>query len=55
MMITLPGKKLASIEVLMSVGDTPDSEVSMCSIVEGNIDNYLKSKNYNKLYIQEKK
>jgi curli biogenesis system outer membrane secretion channel CsgG len=54
MMITLPGKKLASIEVLMSVGDTPDSEVSMCSIIEGNIDSYLKAKNYNKLYIQEK-
>ncbi|HIC43886.1 MAG TPA: curli production assembly protein CsgG, partial [Sulfurimonas sp.] len=27
MMITLPGKKLASIKVLMSVGDTPESEV----------------------------
>jgi len=55
MMITLPGKKLATIKVEMSVGDTPESEVSMCSIVDGNLDTYLKSKKYETLYIQEKK
>jgi len=55
MMITLPGKKLAGIEVLMSVGDTPDSEVSMCSIISGNLDGYLKTKKFDSLYIQEKK
>jgi len=55
MMITLPGKKLASIEVLMSVGDTPDSEVSMCSMVDGNLDSYIKTKKYENLYVQEKK
>ncbi len=55
MMITLPGKKIATIEVLMSVGDTPESEVSMCSIVEGNLDTYLKTKKYDALYIQEPK
>ncbi len=54
MMITLPGKKLARIKVLMSVGDTPDSEVSMCSIVSGDLGTYLKSKKFNDLYIQEK-
>lgn len=54
MMITLPGKKLATIKVLMSVGDTPDSEVSMCSVVSGNLDSYLKTKTFNDLYIQEK-
>lgn len=54
MMITLPGKKLATIKVLMSVGGTPDSEVSMCSVVSGNLDSYLKTKNFNDLYIQEK-
>lgn len=54
MMITLPGKKLATIKVLMSVGDTPDTEVSMCSIVSGNLDSYLKTKKFNDLYIQEK-
>ena len=55
MMITLPGKKLATIRVDMSVGDTPDTEVSMCSIVSGNLDSYLKSKKFEALYIQEKK
>lgn len=55
MMITLPGKKLASIKVLMSVGDTPDTEVSMCNIVSGNLDSYLKTKQFGQLYIQEKK
>lgn len=54
MMITLPGKKLATIKVLMSVGDTPDSEVSMCSLVSGDLGSYLKSKNFDDLYIQEK-
>jgi len=55
MMITLPGKKLASIKVLMSVGDTPDSEVSMCEISSGSLDSYLKTKKFSSLYIQEKK
>jgi len=55
MMITLPGKKLASIEVLMSVGDTPESEVSMCQLVDGNIQSYLKTKKFDNLYIQEQK
>lgn len=55
MMITLPGKKLASIQVLVSVGDTPDTEVSMCELVSGNLDSYLKTKKFDNLYIQEKK
>ncbi len=55
MMITLPGKKVATIEVLMSVGETPESEVSMCSIVDGNLDSYIKTKKFDKLYIQEMK
>lgn len=55
MMITLPGKKIASIKVLMSVGDTPDSEVSLCTVVEGDLSVYIKAKKYDTLYIQEKK
>ncbi len=53
MMIRLPGKKIASIKVLMSVGDTPDSEVSMCTVVSGSLDRYIKAKDYKSLYIQE--
>jgi curli biogenesis system outer membrane secretion channel CsgG len=55
MMITLPGKKIASVKVLMSVGDTADSEVSICSIVEGDLSAYIKAKKYDGLFIQEKK
>ncbi len=54
MMITLPGKKIASIKVLMSVGDTADSEVSICSIVEGDLSAYIKAKKYDGLFIQER-
>jgi len=55
MMITLPGKKIASVKVLMSVGDTADAEVSICSIVEGDLSAYIKAKKYDGLFIQEKK
>jgi len=55
MMITLPGKKLATIKVLTTVGNTADSEVSVCAITDGNLDLYLKEKKFDKLYIQENK
>ncbi len=55
MMITLPGKKIATIKVLTTVGDTPESEVSLCTIVEGDLSAYIKAKKYDTLYIQEKK
>jgi curli biogenesis system outer membrane secretion channel CsgG len=55
MMITLPGKKIANVKVVMSVGDTADSEVSICSIVEGDLSTYIKAKKYDGLFIQEKK
>jgi len=55
MMITLPGKKIASIKVVMSVGDTAESEVSICSIVKGDLSTYIKAKKYDGLFIQEKK
>ncbi len=53
MYITLPGKPIGKVEVLTSFGDTAESEVSMCSIIEGNIDSYIKSQDYSSLYIQE--
>jgi curli production assembly/transport component CsgG len=55
MMITLPGKKIARVKVVMSVGDTAESEVSICSIVEGDLSAYIKAKNYDGLFIQEKR
>ncbi len=51
MMITLPGRKIATLEVSATLGDTPANEVSLCTLKEGAIDkNSLSS-----LYIQPKK
>ena len=55
MMMSLPGKKIATIEVEATLGDTPDTEVSLASVVEGSIQSYIESKDYSKLYIQEGK
>ena len=38
MFIELPGKVVGEIKIEMTLGDTPQSEVSMASIVEGNLD-----------------
>jgi len=51
-MITLPGKKLATIEVAMTTGDTPENEVSFASVVDGDLDTYVKNKTFSALYIQ---
>jgi curli biogenesis system outer membrane secretion channel CsgG len=53
MYITLPGKQLGVIQVISSFGDTAESEVSICSLVQGNIDTNIKSQDYANLYIQE--
>ncbi len=52
MMMTLPGKKLAKIEIINTLGDTPESEVSLAKIISGDINSYIKSKDFTKLYIQ---
>jgi len=54
-MITLPGKKLASIKIVSTLGDTPETEVSLASITDGNLDSYIKKKDFSNLYIQVKK
>ena len=53
MMITLPGKKIATIEVAMLAGDTPETEISLCDIIEGDLSSYIKSQDFQHLYIQE--
>ena len=52
MMMTLPGKKLATIEIVSTMGDTPESEVSLATIKEGDLKSYLSSKDFSQLYIQ---
>lgn len=53
MFITLPGKKIASIKAIASAGDTPANEVSFCEITEGDLKQYIASKDFSSLYISE--
>ncbi len=53
--ITLPGKKVASIEIVTTLGDTPESEVSLATITDGDLNSYIKKKDFSNLYIQPKK
>ncbi len=55
MMITLPGRKIATLKVVTCAGDTPENEVSLCEVVDGReaIAPYLKTKDFSNLYIGE--
>ncbi len=53
MMITLPGNQLGKIKAVMSLGDTPESEVTLCDIVEGDFSEYISSNKFDQLFIQE--
>ena len=53
MMITLPGTKIGKIKVVMSIGDNPETEVTFCNIIKGDLSAFISSKNFNQLYIQE--
>jgi hypothetical protein len=37
-LVELPGKQIGKIEVLMTGGDTPETEYSFVSVIEGEID-----------------
>jgi curli biogenesis system outer membrane secretion channel CsgG len=54
-MITLPGKKIASIEIITTLGDTPETEVSLATISTGSIENYIAKNDFSNIYIQIKK
>jgi len=55
MYITLPGKPIGNIEVITTLGDTPLNEVSIASIISGDLSKYITSGNFTSLYIQESK
>lgn len=48
-MIELPGKQVGKVKVLMSAGDTPETEYSFVTFVEGEID----KDNFGNYYIEE--
>jgi hypothetical protein len=55
MYINLPGKPIGNIEVLSTLGDTPQSEVSIASILSGDLSQHISSGDFTSLYIQEVK
>jgi curli biogenesis system outer membrane secretion channel CsgG len=54
MLITLPGKTIAELEVQQTVGDTVENEVSLCTLSGGELQAFQSSKNFSKLYVQPK-
>lgn len=52
MMMTLPGKKIGVIKIISTLGDTPDTEVSLASIENGDLKSYVTAKDFTNLYIQ---
>jgi curli biogenesis system outer membrane secretion channel CsgG len=52
MMITLPGKKIATISIVATIGDTPLNEVSLAKIESGDLKSYIDAKDFSTLYIQ---
>jgi curli biogenesis system outer membrane secretion channel CsgG len=53
MMINLPGKHIATLKSVMLVGDTTESEVTLCQVVSGDLNPFLLSKDFSALYVQE--
>jgi len=51
--INLPGKRLGSLRTVSSSGDSPRNEVTFCSLVEGNLNEYIKKSDFSDLYITE--
>jgi len=51
MEIVLPGKKIAAIKVVSLIGDSPENEVSLCEVVEGDLSSYIAKKDFSGLYI----
>ncbi len=52
MMITLPGKKVATIKILTTLGDTPETEVSLAEITHGDLSQFIANKDFSSLYIE---
>lgn len=52
--ITLPGKKIAELQVVDTYGKTQRDEVSFCRVVSGDLSAYIASGKYEALQVEEK-
>lgn len=50
-MITLPGKKVGEVEIVQTIGNTPDTEVSLARVLSGSIKSQISNKDFSNLYI----
>lgn len=55
MWITLPGKEVATIEAVMSMGETKNSELTFCDIRTGSLSYWINSNDFTNLYIEASK
>ena len=54
MMITLPAKKVGELEIVANIGDTIENEVSIASVISGDINKEIQSNDFSKLHIKAK-
>lgn len=52
MMIELPGKQLATLTVVSTLGDTPENEISLCQVSSGDVSRYIAARSFQNLYIE---
>lgn len=55
MFITLPGKRVAVIKVLRTLGDSKHNEISVCEVVDGRLEKSGEKGAFAQLYIQDRK
>ncbi|VBB47001.1 putative curli production assembly/transport component CsgG [uncultured Desulfatiglans sp.] len=53
MFLTLPGHKIAELEVVQCVGDTVENEVSLCNLAHGSLSPFIEKNDFSQLYISE--
>jgi len=53
MQMTLPGKKIGELKVISSIGESPENEISLCQIIQGDLAQYINQKDFSTLYIRQ--
>jgi curli biogenesis system outer membrane secretion channel CsgG len=53
MEVILPGKKIGELKVISSIGDSPENEVSLCKLIQGDLSQYINQKNFSTLFIRQ--
>lgn len=51
--ITLPGKVIAKLEVIQTLGNNAEDEVSMCKLISGDLSKFIGKNDFTQLLVQE--